>query len=298
MGRIRSYVITLPRNVVYLDKSKLSFINKIDSKVFMDREYIGQHCLRIRGIYNPFLAKVIKDNLKCNARVSVVNRLSFFDNQQQSELYDTINSEMFHFFSQFYFSNDHLDDIVEDALGTAEFLSCNHLLQNEGYQSHMSHLWAFLVGKIEPYQTSKIISIFKKMKQESHPILGNLETSCDLGTLVNKVKALIIAKQINFISPLHPSILHKDDFLHRGFATLIHKETFSNCNYAKYINRDQYLILNRWYLNSLYVNLTLIGIPLIYKYYINYYIASKYYNVDRSISYYLKEGREKLWLNG
>nr|WP_315101717.1 hypothetical protein [uncultured Catonella sp.] len=265
-------------------KTKIFELFDTEKYMFIDREYDGEHRIRIRGILGD--ENYISDILgKKNGFVFSTEPDDFFENIEQFILYCSIHNMLDKVWCKHYFANTAK---LEDVIGFCKEMAENITVKSdEGYNSHFSHFWGFF-HTLTHYQKTRILRIFQKKYQNIK--ITEYPFAIDIKTPLNTIEKMITMDKLNFFSPQSINRIVENG----EFASKIHERTIRNAAESEFYKSKHY-ILNRWYLNALYVALMLMNIPVIDKYFINYVMAMEKYPVDEICEMYLKTGEEKLW---
>lgn len=267
-------------------KSKVEALFNNERYSFIDREYEGEHRIRLRGIIGEVdkIYSILGDKKDYFLKEEDGNE--FFENIEQFILYCTIHHTIDDKWFNHYFVNTvKLKNVINFCKGMAESLT---IQRDEGYNSHFSHFWGFF-HTLTSYQKKGILEIFKR-RYENIKITKEA-SGIDIEMFLKIIDQMISEEKINFYSPLTIDKL----IIKRQFSSKLHEHTMKDAVNASFYKSKHY-IFNRWYLNALYITFMLMNIPVIDKYFINYVIAMEKYPINEICELYLKTGEEKLWL--
>lgn len=284
------YVITFENEKEILNLKPFVLKTLKENKyTFVDREYQAGHRLRIRGIDGNI--DTIISQIKMEERIYVTEEsvTAFFENTEQFLLNCEIHHELDLFWFPYYFEKKIL---VEKVIKNAEMIAENLTIYDEGYNSHISHFWGFFISLENNEKREGILQYFAdRYCSYRNSDLNEEGQMIDVVPYLEKVEKLTEKNKINFYSPSKVDDLLRED----RFASKLHKRTAENAKQDQFF-LSKNCITNRWYLNALYVAMILMKLPVIDRYFLNYCIAQKMYEVDRSCREYIRTGEERIWM--
>lgn len=259
---------------------------RLTSAGYISRAYDGTHRIQIENLTN----QEINDALSMfkNENIDMItSEERIFQNQYQMELVRKLHRIFFERFESKYFTSVKIIDIFPVVNFVAKSLDNQGVLGYEGTQSHLSHLWAYMVGRLDKKRRVEFLDFLERYCQQYMNRFSDLEEWSEILTVLPNVKQGVKTGGITFWSPYQ--------FNPNNYATALHKATYANQTKVDLISHNAVLIFNRWYINILYENLTLLNLNIIDKYILNYAIASQRYDIRKSIEYYHEFGKEHIW---
>ncbi|BDD38503.1 hypothetical protein [Streptococcus ruminantium] len=185
-----------------------------------------------------------------------------FQNMSQYFLYRDMSIALDSIFINNYFEKNNLQ-LVYDFIN----LEYKNYGSSKMYNSHLSHLWAYISNlNLESQNKFKKLLSNKLKEINENELVFNPESEF-LKQFSERIKIMISLKEIDFFSP---STLSKTITL--GFASPEHRNTIQFADEYQY---DKDIITNRWFLNLLYEKLLLLNFNILDKYTLNYIFGAK-----------------------
>lgn len=271
---------------VHLNKEIIWEIIQLSENVFIDREYNARSWIRIRGleIEKEEIVRILGLNMKYTIEDE---KEVAFQNSEQFLLNCHIHHQMdVHWFPYYFCDDNSIQILISNAKRMAEELT---ITEDEGYNSHMSHFWGFFQS-LKEEQKIEIAKLFQGWFEKSCQITS-YKSMINIPQFLCIIEKMIVENKIDFYSPQGlKSVLERKKFSSKMHEIAARSACNSEFLYSKH------MILNRWYLNALYVSMILMKIPVIYRFYMNYVVAMEKYPVNEICENYINTGVEKIWL--
>lgn len=232
----------------------------------------------------------LSDNVstRCNQMRSIIsidNSKNYFQNFEQYKLYLDLENWFDEQLKKYYFTRNDLFEFINwvDKLLSKIPVSKNNDVIESGYESQLSHLYAFL-NSLTVEQRRKIIDQFELfyVNNDNNSVL-NASSRIALDTIEN-VKFLIAQRKLDFYSP---STI-EEQIASNSFASYYHKKTVLGDKSKNSAIRSSSLTLGRWLVNLVYEKMILMNFTILEKYFMNFCLVKRHEKLFPEFAFFCK----------
>lgn len=281
--------------IIFENKGKISDLKRFILQIleenefaFVDKEFNAGQRFKVQGINRNIESLGYQNQKKVQISITEVNPTSFFDNTEQFLLNCELHHELDLFWFPYYFDQK---VSIEKVIKNAELIADDLTLYDEGYNSHISNFWGFFVSLGDNRKREEILNYFRARYDIYRKDAPVKEKMINIAPYVEKTKALVKENKINYYFPKKVENILRKDIL----TSKLQKQSAENAKQDRFY-LSELGITNRWYLNALYVSMVLMNLSVIDRYFLNYCISQKLYEVDQSCREYIRTGEERIWM--